>query len=224
MLALSWSASSYPVRNPSPTLFRLALPREVDLRRSATPRSSAPLREREEKTERERELCACVTFARGVARFVKKGEWWGREGGPAPGPRGHRTACVPPLCGSCTSRLCFSLYSPPTPPVASREYTDGHYSDRARSIFSLATTTRSTHTHTTHTYSACNEFLENPEGKRSDIQNIVKSDISLRSSLSLRRRETEEGGALFHSAIKNIYTSYETTSRNIRRGSRMHEY
>lgn len=31
---------------------------------------------------------------------------------------------------------------------------------------------------------------------------------------------------LFHSAaaIKNIYTSYETTSRNIRRASRMHEY
>lgn len=179
LLALSWSASSYPVRNPSPTLFRLALPREVDLRRSATPRSSAPLREREEKTEREREreLCACVTFARGVARFVKKGEWWGREGGPAPGPRGHRTACVPPLCGSCTSRLCFSLYSPPTPPVASREYTDGHYSDRARSIFSLAQP-HVQHTHTTHTYPACNELLENPEGKRSDIQNIVKSDIS----------------------------------------------
>ena len=102
MLALSWSASSYPVRNPSPTLFRLALPREVDLRRSATPRSSAPLREREEKTEREREreLCACVTFARGVARFVKKA-----SGGDARVALhlGHGDTAQP-VCPRCAAR------------------------------------------------------------------------------------------------------------------------
>ena len=42
-----------------------------------------------------------------------------REGGPAPGPRGHNRV---PLCGSCTEPtvpLCLSLYSPLTPPVAS---------------------------------------------------------------------------------------------------------
>ena len=102
LLALSWSASSYPVRNPSPTLFRLALPREVDLRRSATPRSSAPLREREEKTEREREreLCACVTFARGVARFVKKA-----SGGDARVALhlGHGDTAQP-VCPRCAAR------------------------------------------------------------------------------------------------------------------------
>lgn len=110
LLALSWSASSYPVRNPSPTLFRLALPREVDLRRSATPRSSAPLREREEKTEREREreLCACVTFARGVARFVKKA-----SGGDARVALhlGHGDTAQP-VCPRCAARARADYASP----------------------------------------------------------------------------------------------------------------
>lgn len=223
MLALSWSASSYPVRNPSPTLFRLALPREVDLRRSATPRSSAPLREREEKTERERELCACVTFARGVARFVKKA-----SGGDARVALhlGHGDTAQP-VCPRCAARARADYASPFTVHQhlrLLRANTPTGIIPIVPALSSLSQQPHVQHTHTTHTYPACNEFLENPERKRSDIQNIVKSDISLRSSLSLRRRETEEGGALFHSAIKNIYTSYETTSRNIRRGSRMHEY
>lgn len=67
-------------------------------------RSSAPPREREK--EGENKLYACVTF--GVARFVKKGEWWGREGGPAPGPRGHRRA----VCPRCVARARADYASP----------------------------------------------------------------------------------------------------------------
>lgn len=163
----------------------------------------------------------------------------GTRGWPCTWATGTPQSCVPPLCGSCTSRLCFSLYSPPTPPVASREYTDGHYSDRARSIssdslplFPSQQPRRSTHT---HAHTPLPSMQRIPFSKKTSSQfhcpiskpvrgskfhnNMIVTPFALLSFS--RGREP-----LFHSAaaIKNIYTSYETTSRNIRRASRMHEY
>lgn len=74
--------------------------------RSSQVSHTVRLRRLEREKEGENKLYACVTF--GVARFVKKGEWWGREGGPAPGPRGHRRA----VCPRCVARARADYASP----------------------------------------------------------------------------------------------------------------
>lgn len=75
--------------------------------------------------------------------------------------------------------LCFSLYSPLTPPVASFKYTDRHYSDRARPIFSLTvyiympfpsqpSSRRNNEASGAFTYSSRQEFLATTPGNHRD--------------------------------------------------------
>lgn len=204
--------------------------------RSSQVSHTVRLRRLEREKEGENKLYACVTF--GVARFVKKGEWWGREGGPAPGPRGHRRA----VCPRCVARARADYASPftvhqhlrllraNTPTALFRSC--ALYLLRLSPLIPLATTTPfNTHarTHPSAPH-ATNSLLEK------DFVPISLSNIQTRPWFKIRCNMIVTPFALlsfsrgreplFHSsaAIKNIYTSYETTSRNIRRASRMHEY
>lgn len=201
--------------------------------RSSQVSHTARLRRLEREKEGENKLYACVTF--GVARFVKKGEWWGREGGPAPGPRGHRRA----VCPRCVARARADYASPFTVHQHLRLLRANTPTGIIPIVRALSPPTLSPYSprnnhavqHTrTHTPHATNSFLEKDfvPISLSNIQtrpwfkipcNMIVTPFALLSFS--RGREP-----LFHSAaaIKNIYTSYETTSRNIRRASRMHEY
>lgn len=121
----SWFAR-FVSGSPSPTLFPVSLVprpcREVDLHRSGT-----------RCCLRSSRRASNLSF-RGVGCLVNGEE--GTRGWPCTWATGTQQCPAVWLVHEPTV-LCFSLYSPLTPPVASFKYTDKHYSDRAQPIFSL---------------------------------------------------------------------------------------